>query len=277
MKHKEYNYFTKDNIKIYCQAWIPDKPTEKLICFIHGLGEHSGRYKHVGKYFADHGYIFAAFDRRGNGKSKGRVGHLPSYDIFMDDIDRFIETTSIRHNNPSQIILYGHSFGGGTVLNYTIRKKPEVTAIIASSPAIMIPFIPHIWHTIAGRVCNYIFPIATGTTTLNSDNLSRDLAIQEDVINDPLNHSKMTAKTFCLSLDTGEWLLDHTTELHVPTLVMHGTEDHLTEFTATVEFAKRAGDICTLKLWKNYYHELHNDIGKEKVFKYTKEWLDKIL
>ncbi len=46
----------------------------------HGLGEHSGRYVHVGDFFARAGFTAFAFDLRGHGSSEGnlfwRMGNL---------------------------------------------------------------------------------------------------------------------------------------------------------------------------------------------------------
>ncbi len=57
-----------------------------VIVLVHGLGEHSGRYRHWAEKFCGANIAFAAFDLRGHGQSEGRRGNIPSMDISLSDI-----------------------------------------------------------------------------------------------------------------------------------------------------------------------------------------------
>ncbi len=46
------------------------------VVLVHGLGEHSGRYEHVGDQMARAGLDVHAYDQRGNGRSGGPRGHI---------------------------------------------------------------------------------------------------------------------------------------------------------------------------------------------------------
>ena len=46
------------------------------VLIVHGLGEQSGRYEHVGDQMAAAGLDVWAYDQRGNGGSGGRRGHV---------------------------------------------------------------------------------------------------------------------------------------------------------------------------------------------------------
>ena len=35
---------------------------------VHGMGEHSGRYEHVARFFVERGYEVSTFDLRGHGQ-----------------------------------------------------------------------------------------------------------------------------------------------------------------------------------------------------------------
>ena len=76
-----------------------------------------------------------AFDLRGHGKSSGQRGHYTSLDAAMDDIDSFIKDIATKY--PAlPVFLYGHSLGGVMVINYALRKKNSLTAVIATSPGL---------------------------------------------------------------------------------------------------------------------------------------------
>jgi acylglycerol lipase len=46
---------TKENIELFQQIWKPDGDINAVISLIHGLGEHSSRYKHVAEYYQSKG------------------------------------------------------------------------------------------------------------------------------------------------------------------------------------------------------------------------------
>ena len=125
MKHFESNWRSKDGLSFYVQGWEPEKKPKAVVALIHGLGEHIGRYKHVGEALNNAGYVLIGFDLRGHGKSGGVRGHVPSYKAVMDDIADFMALVEKRYPGLPHF-LYGHSMGGNEVINFCLRRKPEV-------------------------------------------------------------------------------------------------------------------------------------------------------
>ena len=68
--------------------------------------------------------------------------------------------------------------------------------------------------------------------------------------------------------------MEHANELHLPLLLFHGTEDRLTSFEASKEFAQKAGDYVTFRLYQGAFHEIHNDLCKQELFEMMINWLD---
>ena len=97
MKMREWGWKSADGLEMFAQSWEPDETPRAVVCLVHGLGEHSGRYAHVGKAFVEAGFVLTGFDVRGHGKSGGPRGHTPSYDALMDDIDLFIYLVANRY------------------------------------------------------------------------------------------------------------------------------------------------------------------------------------
>ena len=134
MQHIEFTQQAPDGIQFYFQGWQPETPPKAVVCLVHGLGEHSGRYAHVAAALNDAGYALLGFDLRGHGKSGGPRGHTPSYETLMDDIGRLLAEAAHRYPGRPQF-LYGHSLGGNLVLNYALRRKPGIGGVVATSPA----------------------------------------------------------------------------------------------------------------------------------------------
>src|SRR5260370_18654840 len=121
----ESGWEDKDGLKFFMRGWEPVKKPKALVCLIHGLGEHTGRYGHVGEAFTRAGYALVGFDLRGHGKSGGPRGFIPSYAALMADISEFLGLMAKRYPRLPRF-LYGHSLGGTLVLNYCLRLKPKV-------------------------------------------------------------------------------------------------------------------------------------------------------
>ena len=64
------------------------------LLLVHGLYEHSGRWDHVGSYFAARGYDVTMFDLRGHGETSGPVLDTTPFSLF---VDRHVYLVLARH------------------------------------------------------------------------------------------------------------------------------------------------------------------------------------
>ena len=282
MQHIEFTQQASDGIQFYFQSWQPETPPKAVICLVHGLGEHSGRYAHVAATLNDAGYLLFGFDLRGHGKSGGPRGHTPSYETLMDDISRLLAEAAQRYPGNPQF-LYGHSLGGNLVLNYALRRcsgqalrrKPQMAGVIATSPAIRTATpLPSSQLTLA-KIMNKIRPGMQMANGLALDGLARDPEVIRAYTGDLLVHNKISVRLATGMLEAGEWALAHASEFPVPLLLAHGTADKLTSAPASQEFAAKVHGDCTLKLWEGFYHETHNEPEKAEVLAFMIDWLQK--
>ena len=272
METFEWNWKSFDDLDMYACGWAPKGKPKAVICLVHGHGEHIGRYEHAGAALTEKGYALLGFDLRGHGKSGGPRGHTPSYDALMDDIAAFSQQTDERYPGLPRF-LYGHSLGGNLVLNYALRRKPDLRGVIATGPWLKLAFDPPAAQVTLGRLMNGIAPGFTQHSKLNTKGLSHDQAVVSAYENDPLVHDKISARLFVSIYESGLWALEHAAEFPLPLLLMHGSADPLTSAKASQEFASKAGDKVTLKVWDGLYHEIHNEPEKEQVFAYMLNWL----
>ncbi len=263
-----------DGLSLFTCRWNVENP-RGVICLVHGIGEHSGRYAHVAAYLNQAGYAMLGFDLRGHGRSQGQRGHIPGYESFMEDIALMLR--SARERWPQQpLFLYGHSLGGNQVINYLLRRQPSLAGAVATGPSLRIAFEPPAFKVALGRLMNNLMPAFSQVTGLEVQALSRDASVVQAYIDDPLVHDRISARFFVDAMDAGFWALEHAAELKTPLLVMHGSADRLTSPKASEEFAARAGSLCSFKMWEGLYHEIHNEPEKEQVFVFLRNWLDKM-
>jgi len=274
MRHVEFTWNSQDGICLYAQGWIPENPPRAVVCLVHGLGEHTGRYSHVGRELTGAGYALIGLDLRGHGKSGGQRGHAPGFDTLFDDFDCLLTESAARV--PGQpIFLYGHSLGGNLVLNYALRRHPQAAGVIASSPALKTTQSVPSWKIWAGKFLSNRAPSFTLSNGLDRSGLSRDAAVIKAYCDDPLVHDRVSARLGTDLLESGEWALSHAEEFRLPLLLVHGSQDRIVSADATHQFAGKVRGDCTFQLWEGLYHETHNEPEKEETIRFMIRWLDR--
>jgi len=93
-------------------------------------------------------------------------------------------------------------------------------------------------------------------------------------INDPLVHDKISLGFGKVMVGITTWTLAHAGEFPLPLLLLHGKADRIAFPSSSIEFAASLKEKCTLVLWDDAYHELHNEPEKNEVFKTMALWMD---
>jgi alpha-beta hydrolase superfamily lysophospholipase len=275
MENIHFNFYSKDGLKLFGRAWVsPASHIKGTVHLIHGLGEHSGRYAHVAKAFNAAGYHLVAFDLRGHGLSEGKRGHTPNLDHLMDDIETFMHESQSQLGNSGAKFIYGHSLGANLVLNYGLRRQPDISGVIATSPSLKFAFEPPKMKILMGKVMAKLVPSFTMSNGLELDALSRDKAVVKAYQDDVYVHDQISARLAMDLIESGLYVLEHTEDWKLPLLLIHGTEDRITSAKASKEFANKANDQVQLTLFEGSYHETHNDLDKQKVLATMVEWLE---
>jgi acylglycerol lipase len=110
---------------------------------------------------------------------------------------------------------------------------------------------------------------------LDTKVLSHNAEVVHVYENDPLIHDRISARMFIDIYQSAQWALEHASEFSLPLLLMQGGDDKIISVEANREFANKVNGNCTFKIWDGFYHEIHNEPEKEKVFKFMVDWLDK--
>jgi len=273
MPHHAGNFATRDGTEIHYQAWLPDGAPKAAIQIVHGLGEHGGRYQNYVDYFVPRGYALFAADTRGHGRSGGPRGHAPSYDALMDDIGAFLARVRAEQSN-RKVVLLGHSLGGNLALNFALRRPQGLSAVIATGPWLQLPKQPSGLLVALAHVLARLAPAIAISNQLDDGGLSRDPAVAASYTQDPLVHDRISAKMYVECAAAAAWALKHAGDLTLPALLLHGGDDRLTSVKGTRQFWKTANKPqVEHREYPGMYHEIHNDLGKEAVFKDIEDWL----
>jgi len=273
MKSNEWTWKSKDGLELFFRSWEPEGATKAVVCFVHGLGEHSGRHAHIGKAFSEAGFALVTFDLRGHGKSGGQRGHFPSFQAVMDDIHGLIQQGSERFPG-LPVFLYGHSLGSLLVLNYATFHQHSLAGVIVTGAGLRSPVLEQKAKVTLSKALGRLLPTVTIPTGLDPETISRDPEVVRAYQADPLVHKVVTLSGVLVGISAVDRAFAHAAEFPVPLLLMHGTADRLTYPRGSQEFADLVPENVTLKFWDGFYHELHNEPEQDEVFAFIIDWMN---
>lgn len=275
MASNTFTIKSKDGTRLEGKSWIPEGNMEAVVCLVHGLGEHIGRYDEVGKIMNGKQIGVLGIDLRGHGESDGKRGHTPTYDHLLDDVQALLDHAKSTHPEVP-MVLYGHSLGGNIATNFLLRRDTSsLVGGVISSPWYKLAFEPPAFKVALAKLMRSIYPAFTEPNDINPDDLCTDLEVGKAYAADPLVHSKITAGMFFSAFEAGSYALDHANELKVKALVMHGTDDKITSAEGSKEFVKKSDGMATFQSWEGMRHEPHNEPG-DSVATYVAGWIQGI-
>jgi alpha-beta hydrolase superfamily lysophospholipase len=117
--------------EIYNQLWIPDGEVKAVLVLVHGIAEHSTRFKMFAEYLAQRGVVVAAQDLAGHGKSTQDAGDLGPDNAWIhvvNDVKKMIDKMYSEYKGVPVFVL-GNSLGTAITREY-IRVYGKADGVI---------------------------------------------------------------------------------------------------------------------------------------------------
>jgi alpha-beta hydrolase superfamily lysophospholipase len=266
-------------VTIHYYTWAAPKP-KGILQLAHGLGEYATRYEGLAQALVRAGYSVYADDHRGHGRT-GVEQHLGNMKVMgklgpgglratIEEVRQL--TTIIRSENPGlPVAILGHSWGSLMVQDILNHHAADYDAAILTGTAYR-----QVGSMNAGQL-NAKFK-HLGTT--GSEWLSRDPAVSQAFLDDPLTFYADTLKLF--GLIDGLRLFGVPTkhiEKDIPLLIVIGSEDPLGGEKSVRTLAEkyisrsRLTDVEVI-IYQGARHEIFNETNKEEVIADLVAWLD---
>jgi len=257
-----------DGINIHCRIWDRPNP-EKEVWFVHGLGDHGGRYLELGKMLFDQGFRVVIADQRGNGLSGGKRGHVNEFEMLIDELKLTIEKTGLQGTKK---YLIGQSMGGLIVARFVQKFPSMIDAAVLLSPMFRTTNPPPRIKLLLARVLKSVWPSLTLKAGLKLDDLTKSERKKAEYRDDKLKHQLISTAFAVTFLESAEKALAEAETVTTPMLAMHGSDDQITSPIATAEFSEKSKSV-DLKIWDGKLHELFHDVDNETVVETMFSWL----
>ncbi len=250
---------TKDGTKIFYKDWGTGQP----ILFSHGWPLSGDAWSVQMLFFAEKGYRVIAHDRRGHGRSD-QPWNGNNMDQYADDLAELIEKLDLK-----DVILVGHSTGGGEVAHYIGRhgnSRVAKAVLVGAVPPLMLKTA----NNPEGTPIEVFDGIRKGTRSDRSQ-FFKDLTLpfygfnrEGAKVNEGLRENfwlqgmvgSIKGLYDCVREFSEVDYTDDLKKIEVPTLVIHGDDDQIVPIAAAGEKTAKIVKNATLKVYPGAPHGL---------------------
>ena len=258
---------------VFYRHWRVEAP-RAVVLLAHGLGEHSGRYRHVAEFLAQRGMSTLAPDHPGHGRSPGHRCHIAAFEGFYPALDALRD--EIETSYPGlPCFLIGHSMGGLIAGNFLLTRQHRFAGAAFSAAAFALPKPPGAVAVFVNRLLAALVP-TLGVLQLNAGEVSRDPQVVRRYREDPLVHGgKISAGLVVALFGAMSALEAGRAAIVLPVLVMHGDGDVMTPASGSRHFHDGvSSEDRTLRIYPGLYHEIFNEPEQTQVLGELGDWLE---
>lgn len=264
-------------LRLHYRTWEVEAPRAALIV-AHGLFEHSRRYEEFAAFMAAEGFSSFILDLRGHGASEGRRGHVRSFDVLLQDLDRFRREVQGLVSPELPLFLVGHSLGGLVGLRYLEEYDAAFRGAVIISPWLATAVAVPRWQVLAAAVLNRILPSFPFPFRLDPNDLSRDPERAADYRNDPQIHATITPRLFTETSSAIEMALRRGDRIGVPVLFLLAGEDRIVDTARSLAFARSLpSENITVEVLEGHYHEVLQERERTAAMAEIGHWIEQHL
>jgi non-heme chloroperoxidase len=245
------SFTTRDGAEIYYKDW----GTGRAIVFSHGWPLSSDAFEDQMLFLAQRGFRCIAHDRRGHGRSS-QPWDGNDMDHYADDLAELLTQLDL-----TDVVLVGHSAGGGEVARYIGRygtKRVAKAVLVGAVPPIVVKSAKN-----PGGTPIEVFDQLRARVHADRSQLWKDLSMPFYGYNRPGTDisegvrewfwmqgmmAGMPASYFCIKAFSETDLTEDLKKIDVPTLILHGDDDQIVPVADSAMLSVKLIKNATLKL-----------------------------
>jgi non-heme chloroperoxidase len=250
---------TRDDTTIFYKDWGTGQP----VVFSHGWPLNADAWDQQLWFAASHGLRAIAHDRRGHGRSR-QTWRGNDMDTYADDLAALLDTLDLR-----DVILVGHSTGGGEVARYVGRHGARRVAKLVLISAVT-PLMLRTANNPAGTPIAAFDALRAGILADRSQ-FYRDLSAPFYGANRPGSQVSqglrdqfwlqsmqvsLEAAYDCVKAFSETDLTGDVQRIDVPALIIHGDDDQIVPIEASARATARLVKHAVLRVYPGAPHGL---------------------
>ena len=250
---------TKDGTAIFYKDWGKGQP----IVFAHGWPLSSDAWDIQMLFFGQKGYRVIAHDRRSHGRSD-QTWDGNNMDQYADDLSELIEKLDLR-----DVILVGHSTGGGEVAHYIGRHGTSRVAkvvLVGAVPPLMLqtPANPEgtplaafdgIRQGTGGDRSQFYYDLTMPFYGFNRDGAKVNDGLRESFRQQGIQGG-IKGQYDCIHEFSEVDYTEDLKRIDKPTLFIHGSDDQIVPIAAAAEKAAKIVKGAQFKVYEGSPHGL---------------------
>lgn len=255
-------------------TWANEKEARGVVVVVHGIRDHALRYEPLARSLTAAGFVVAAQDMRGHGRSGGHRQRFDSMEQLVADLEPVVEAA--RTANPGKpVFLYGHSLGGLIATTYATKHQGQLAGLILSGPALkLLPTVTS-GELGAARFFGSVLPNLAAQPVDDSTFVTSPEAKAELAADPLVSHENLPARSAKAAIEGIDAIAASMETLTVPMLVMHASEDKATNPDGSRELvAKARSTDKTLRIWEGQNHDLLHEAVAPQVIDTTVRWIE---
>jgi alpha-beta hydrolase superfamily lysophospholipase len=275
---------TRDGLNLFVRHWpVPTNTAPQgVVCVVHGLGEHIGRYATLADHLNAAGWAVVGYDHRGHGQSPGPRGRMHQDDDLLHDLAAVLDATRAAYPG-LRLALLGHSMGGLVASRFVaaLASPPEgatwqrpIDMCVLSSPALDIG-LSAIQQLLLNTVGKLTPDVAVGSG-LDANGVCNDPAVVKAYKADPLVHDRISGRLTRFMLTGGGHVHARAPAWVVPTLLQYAGADTIVRPAGSARFGAAApSQVVQTKAYPRMAHEIFLEPDHAVVFKDLVDWLSR--
>lgn len=279
--HQRRTLTAPDGVPIMAREWQrPD--ARATILYLHGQGDHSGPFTHMGDWLHERGHHVVAYDHRGFGLSPARRGDIDSFDRYVADAIHVLQEMAEAEPGRPRFLL-GLSMGGHIALRTAARAEPMqaadgplVRGVVALSPGFRLRQSPS-WRTVFQTIWLYLtdrdryVPPLGGYSIITTKNATH----LERAGKDPTWTTAYTPRFYMETLRSIKRAKREVARLGLPVLMLQGAEDYMVDPEENRRiFDRMTAPDRSFRLLEGLYHNLVAEPEMPEVASQVADWIE---
>jgi len=245
------------DVHLYYNDW----GSGQTVVFSHGWPLSADAFEDQMFSLVSHGFRCVAHDRRGHGRSS-QPWSGNDLDTYADDLAKVIDKLDLKN-----VILVGHSTGGGEVTRYIGRhgtERVDKAVLIGAIPPLMLKTAAN-----PGGLPIDVFDQLRKGVSEDRSQFFKDLSMPFYGFNRPNARvsqgvrdsfwlqgmrAGLPASYFCIKAFSETDLTEDLKKFDIPTLIMHGDDDQIVPIGASALLSHKLVKGSTLKVYPGLPH-----------------------